>query len=106
MFRCEGEVLDIGENVLGARRRVVVVGVCLQTDHSRPLIAVNKELNVQYVLGYTVPEFHETLHRIADGVLDVEPIVTHTVGLEGVAGAFDDLARPDAHGKVIVRPWD
>ena len=36
---------------LGAPRnaRIVVVGVCLQTDHIRPLIAVNKELNVQFV---------------------------------------------------------
>ena len=108
IFECVGVPGMIDDIFLNAshRARVVVVGVCLQTDHSRPLIAVNKELNVQYVLGYTVPEFHETLHRIADGVLDVEPIVTHTVGLEGVAGAFDDLARPDAHGKVIVRPWD
>ena len=88
------------------RARIVVVGVCLQTDHARPLIAVNKELNVQYVLGYTVREFHDTLHRIADGMLEVGPIVTHAVGLEGVAGAFEDLARPDAHGKVMVRAWD
>ena len=58
------------------------------------------------MLGYTVREFHETLHHIADGKLDVGPIVTHTVALDGVADAFDDLARPDAHGKVIVRPWD
>ena len=108
VFECvgvPGMIDDIFLNV-PHRARIVVVGVCLQIDRSRPLIAVNKELNVQYVLGYTVPEFHETLHRIADGTLPVEPIVTHTVGLDGVAGAFEDLARPDAHGKVVVRPWD
>ena len=108
IFECVGVPGMIDEIFLNAppRARIVIVGVCLQTDHSRPLIAVNKELNVQYVLGYTVREFHETLHHIADGKLDVGPIVTHTVGLDGVAGAFDDLARPEAHGKVIVRPWD
>ena len=108
VFECvgvPGMIDDIFLNV-PHRARIVVVGVCLQMDRSRPLIAVNKELNVQYVLGYTVPEFHDTLHRIADGTLPVEPIVTHTVGLDGVAGAFEDLSRPDAHGKVIVRPWD
>ena len=108
VFECvgvPGMIDDIFLNV-PHRTRIVVVGVCLQMDRSRPLIAVNKELNVQYVLGYTVPEFHDTLHRIADGTLPVEPIVTHTVGLDGVAGAFEDLSRPDAHGKVIVRPWD
>ena len=108
IFECVGVPGMIDDIFLNAphRARIVVVGVCLQTDHSRPLIAVNKELNVQYVLGYTVPEFHETLHRIADGVLDAGPIVTHSVGLDGVAGAFEDLAHPDAHGKVMVRPWD
>ncbi|MYE12243.1 MAG: zinc-binding dehydrogenase [Gammaproteobacteria bacterium] len=108
IFECVGVPGMIDEIFLNApqRARIVVVGVCLQMDRSRPLIAVNKELNVQYVLGYTVPEFHETLHHIADGKLDVGPIVTHTVDLDGVAGAFDDLARPDAHGKVVVRPWD
>lgn len=108
VFECVGVPGMIDEIFLNApqRARIVIVGVCLQTDHSRPLIAVNKELNVQYVLGYTVREFHETLHHIADGKLDVGPIVTHTVALDGVADAFDDLARPDAHGKVIVRPWD
>ena len=108
VFECvgvPGMIDDIFLNV-PHRARIVVVGVCLQMDRSRPLIAVNKELNVQYVLGYTVPEFHDTLHRIADGTLPVEPVVTHTVGLDGVAGAFEDLARPDAHGKVVVRPWD
>ena len=108
VFECvgvPGMIDDIFLNV-PHRARIVVVGVCLQMDRSRPLIAVNKELNVQYVLGYTVPEFHDTLHRIADGTLPVEAVVTHTVGLDGVAGAFEDLARPDAHGKVVVRPWD
>ena len=108
IFECVGVPGMIDDIFLHAprRARIVVVGVCLQTDHARPLIAVNKELNVQYVLGYTVREFHETLHRIADGMLEVGPIVTHAVGLEGVAGAFEDLARPDAHGKVMVRAWD
>ena len=41
--------------------RVVIVGVCLEMDYARPLIAVNKELNVQYVLGYSQVEFADTL---------------------------------------------
>ena len=78
--------------------RTVVVGVCLQMDHARPLIAgseasrtnaaVNKELNVQYVLGYSAAEFRDTLRHIADGTVNVEPAITHTVGLDGVAQAF------------------
>ena len=106
IFECVGVPGMIDDIFLRAprRARIVVVGVCLQMDHARPLIAVNKELNVQYVLGYDMTEFEHTLRRIADGALDVGPVITHTVGLDGVAQAFDALAAPDAHGKVIVRP--
>ena len=69
------------------------------------MIAVNKELNVQYVLGYTVDEFAETLQLISDGTFSVAPLITHRIGLEGVANAFDELATPNDHGKVIVEPW-
>ena len=107
IFECVGVPGMIDDIFLRAprRARIVVVGVCLQTDHARPLIAVNKELNVQYVLGYDMAEFASTLERIADGRLDVAALITHTVSLDGVASAFDALAEPDAHGKVIVEPW-
>ena len=107
IFECVGVRGMIDDIFLRAprRARIVVVGVCLQMDHARPLIAVNKELNVQYVLGYDLAEFESTLHRIADGTLDASPLITHTVGLDGVAETFAALAEPDAHGKVIVEPW-
>ena len=106
VFDCVGVPGVIDQIFLGARRHttVVVVGVCLEVDHARPLIAVNKELTVHYVLGYSLDEFDRTLALISEGVLDVEPIITHEVALDGVADAFDALAAPDAHGKVMVCP--
>ena len=107
IFECVGVPGMLDDIFLRAPRaaRIVVVGVCLQMDHARPLIAINKELNVQYVLGYTVQEFESTLLRIAAGTLDVEPLVTHKVGLASVADSFAALAQPDAYGKVVVEPW-
>lgn len=107
IFECVGVPGMIDDIFLRAprRARIVVVGVCLEMDHARPLIAVNKELNVQYVLGYDMAEFEGTLKRIADGKLNVGPLITHSVGLDEVADAFDALAEPDAYGKVIVQPW-
>ena len=108
IFECVGVPGMLDELYLNARNQttIVVVGVCLQTDHARPLIAVNKELRVQYVLGYTPTEFTEALHLIAEGTLDVEKIITHQIGLTEVATYFDSLASPEMHGKVIVQPWD
>jgi len=104
-FECIPGVID--EMTLGAGRgcRIVVVGVCLETDSFHPLRAISKELNLQFVLGYTPEEFTNTLAMIASGEMNVEPIVTGKVGIEGVPQAFDDLALPGKHAKIIVEPW-
>ena len=66
------------------------------TTRIRPMLGINKELSLQFVLGYTPGEFMDTLAAIADGRIDVAPLVTGRVGVEGVAQAFRDLASPDA----------
>ena len=42
--------------------------------------------------------------RIAEGDIDVEPLITGTVNIAGVAGAFNDLGDPEQHAKIIVVP--
>jgi threonine dehydrogenase-like Zn-dependent dehydrogenase len=84
--------------------RIVVAGVCMQPDTIRPLIAIVKELDLRFVYAYTEAEFSDTLRSLAEGVIDVSPLVSGTVGLEGVAGAFDVLRAADHHVKVLVEP--
>ncbi len=106
-FECVGVPGMLRELMRTAQRgtRIVVAGVCMDDDTIRPMIGINKELSVQFVLGYTPGEFMETLAAIADGRIDVAPLVTGTVGVEGVAQAFRDLANPDRHAKILVEPW-
>lgn len=106
-FECVGVPGVIDQMMMGAPRegRIVVVGVCLRTDHQRPLIAINKELTVQYVLGYSVPEFEQVLRHISDGTIDVSPLVTGRVGLAGVSDAFGALKNPETDAKILVEPW-
>lgn len=85
--------------------RIVVVGVCMEPDHFEPFFGINKELNLQFVLGYTPDEFSATLHNISEGKVPVEPLVTGKVGVEGVAQAFQDLGSPERHAKILVEPW-
>jgi threonine dehydrogenase-like Zn-dependent dehydrogenase len=85
--------------------RIVVVGVCLEEDRIQPLVPISKELNLQFVLAYTPEEFAATLHALADGELDASAFVTGRVGVDGVAGAFETLATPDRHVKILVEPW-
>ena len=84
--------------------RVVVVGVCMGSDHIRPSMAINKEIDLRFVLGYTPLEFRDTLHMLADGKVDVTPLITGTVGLSGVEAAFDALGDPEAHAKILIDP--
>ena len=86
------------------RTRLIVAGVCMQPDTIRPLLAVVKELHLQFVYAYDGDEFADTLRAIAEGVLDVTPLLTGRVGFDGVADAFAVLARADEHVKVLVEP--
>jgi threonine dehydrogenase-like Zn-dependent dehydrogenase len=87
-----------------AGSRLVVVGVCMEPDTITPLWGVTKELNIQFVLGYDPMEFGQSLRSIAEGEIDVGPLITGEVGLDGVGGAFADLGDPERHCKILVRP--
>jgi threonine dehydrogenase-like Zn-dependent dehydrogenase len=106
VFECVGVPGVIDEIIAAAPiySRVVVAGVCMGDDSIRPSIAINKEIDLRFVLGYTPQEFREALHLLADGKVDPTPLVTGTVGLDGVAGAFEALGDPEAHAKVLVDP--
>jgi threonine dehydrogenase-like Zn-dependent dehydrogenase len=107
IFECVGVPGVIQQIMEGAPvgARVLVVGVCMETDRIEPFYGIVKELNVQFVLAYTATEFAESLHNIAEGKVDVSPLITGTVGLNRVNEAFAALANPERHAKVIVDPW-
>ena len=106
IFECVGVPGMIDGIIAGAplTSRVVVVGVCMTPDTIRPSMAVNKEIDLRFVVGYSPLEFRDTLHLLAEGKVDAAPIVTGTVGLAGVAAAFTALGAPDGHAKVLIDP--
>lgn len=106
IFECVGVPGMIDGIVAGAPlySRIVVVGVCMGADEIRPAAAINKEVELRFVLGYTPLEFRETLHLLAEGKVDASPMVTGTVGLEGVEEAFGVLGSADTHAKVVIDP--
>ncbi len=106
VFECVG-VPGIIDGILTdapLNTRVVVAGVCMEPDRFRPVMAINKEIDLRFVVGYGPLEFRDTLHMLADGKIDASPLVTGTVGLDGVAAAFDMLANPEHHAKIIIDP--
>jgi threonine dehydrogenase-like Zn-dependent dehydrogenase len=106
VFECVG-LPGIIEQILSSAplfSRVVVVGVCMGEDRFRPSMAVNKEIELRFVVGYNPLEFRDTLHMLAEGKVDARPLVTGTVGLAGVADAFEALGHPERHAKILIDP--
>jgi threonine dehydrogenase-like Zn-dependent dehydrogenase len=106
VFECVGVPGVLDQVMAAAPRgtRIVVVGVCMEPDTIHPLIGIGKELNLQFVLGYTPDEFAATLRHIAEGAIPAAPLITGSVGIDGVAAAFEELGSPERHAKILVRP--
>ncbi|ORV54220.1 alcohol dehydrogenase [Mycobacterium europaeum] len=106
VFEAVGVPGIIDDVLLRARpgTRLVVAGVCMQPDTVHPFFAIAKEINVQFCLAYTPEEFTDSLRALAEGDIDVSPLITGEVGLDGVGDAFDELADPERHCKVLVTP--
>ena len=106
IFECVG-VPGVIDDIVGSAplySRVVVVGVCMAPDTIRPVMAINKEIDLRFVLGYTPIEFRDSLHLLADGKVNAAPVVTGVVGLAGVDAAFTALGDPEAHAKILIDP--
>jgi threonine dehydrogenase-like Zn-dependent dehydrogenase len=76
----------------------------MEPDTVHPFFAAPKEISLQFVFAYDADEFAESLRAIAEGEIDVAPLITGEVGLDGVGAAFDALSDPDQHCKILVTP--
>ncbi len=106
IFECVG-VPGVIDSIIGGAplfSRVVVVGVCVGPDRFRPAMAINKEIDLRFVIGYTPLEFRDTLHMLAEGKVDPRPLITGEVGLDEVDGAFAALGDPERHAKILIDP--
>jgi threonine dehydrogenase-like Zn-dependent dehydrogenase len=83
---------------------VLVVGACMQHDHFNPMVGITRELSIRFALGYSAEEFSGALRSIAEGEVDLAPLITGRIDIDGVPGAFDELADPERHAKILVTP--
>ena len=107
VFECVGVPGVIDDIILEAPQnsKLVVVGVCLQKDSFRPLIAINKEISMQFVLGWSMEEFSESLNKIASGEINTSALITKQITLDQVSETFKELSSPNTDAKVLVKPW-
>lgn len=84
--------------------RVVIAGVCTEDDTFNPFVAMQKELNIQFVFYYQPEEFAQALQVLADDKINWRPFITGKVGLNGINTAFESLLNPENHAKILIDP--
>ena len=96
VFECVGVegTLHQAMQLVDRGGRVVVVGVCMKEDRIHPMVGINKQLTLKFVLGYTPAEYAEALTALGDKTVDTSPMVTRTVSLDELPAAFESLADP------------
>ena len=106
IFECVGVPGMVQALIEGAPNsaQLIIVGVCMETDRFEPAMAIVKHLDLRFAFAYTPDEYAQCLHYLAEGAVKAEHFITGTVDLAGTAGAFETLAKPDAHIKIIVEP--
>ncbi len=106
VFECVGVpgILDHIVQSAPLYTRVVVVGVCMERDAIVPVVALTKEIGLQFVFAYDPGEFYDTLHLLAAGKVDPTPLITSTIALDGVPAAFDVLGKAEEQAKILVAP--
>lgn len=84
--------------------KIVVSGIAPGEERFIPMVAIMKELQLSFIIYYTMEEFTEALAMIGGGKLDWRPLVTASVGLDSVNEAFKALEDPEKHAKILIDP--
>jgi threonine dehydrogenase-like Zn-dependent dehydrogenase len=87
-----------------AGSRIVVAGVCMETDRLEPLVFITKEIELRFVLGYSADEFAASLRNLAEGATRYGEIITSVVTLEETPAAFTRLQTDKGQIKILVAP--
>ncbi|MEO8812288.1 MAG: zinc-binding dehydrogenase [Caulobacteraceae bacterium] len=106
IFECVGApgVLESLAMAAPVGSRIVVAGVCMESDRIEPFVMIAKEIELRFVLGYSPEEFAASLHNLAEGVTRYGEIVTASVDLEGTPAAFTRLQTDKSQIKIMVTP--
>jgi threonine dehydrogenase-like Zn-dependent dehydrogenase len=105
-FECVGAPGLIQQLIGGvpAGSRIVVAGINTGSDSFEPAQGILKELDIRFALYYTPEEFAQTFAHLVAGELDAAALLTGSVGLDGVADAFERLGNSPSEAKILLDP--
>jgi (R,R)-butanediol dehydrogenase/meso-butanediol dehydrogenase/diacetyl reductase len=106
VFECAGISKTVEQAPSYVRRGGLVSLVGVPNAPSEIMAAdwLIREIRLSASLGYERPDFEVSKALVADGRVQCGPMHTATVGLDGLAGAFAELAAEPEQVKVLVDP--
>lgn len=87
------------------RGTVVVLGLCTVADTFNPFQTMVKEVRIQPAMLYTRAEFETAADALGQSGTQVQAMVTETVTLTELPGAFEALRHRTTQCKTQVDPW-
>ena len=106
IFECVGRpgILQAMIDMAAPGTRLVAVGTGMEPEEITVVTAALKKLSLTFAFGWGLEDARYVLERIAAADIDTTGLVSATVSLENLPGAFDDLLSPNTHCKVMVAP--
>jgi threonine dehydrogenase-like Zn-dependent dehydrogenase len=106
IFECVGApgMLQALAEAAPVGARIVVAGVCMESDRVEPLAFIVKEVELRFVFGYSREEFAKSLENLAEGRTGYPDIITGVVSLAETPDAFVRLQTDKRQIKIMVAP--
>jgi threonine dehydrogenase-like Zn-dependent dehydrogenase len=107
VFECIGVpgTLTTAIEIVRRRGTVVVMGNCMLPEPFIPSLLVFKQVRLQGSMVYSRREFEIVADVMDAGHVEPRIMVTDTVSLAELPGAFESMRKPTYQCKTLVDPW-
>jgi len=83
--------------------KIIPVGVCEKPDNIMPFLGLIKELNIQFAIAHTKDDFETSIAMLAEGRINIAPMITNVITLDELPDAFEALRTPSDQCKVLTK---
>jgi len=106
VFECVGRpgATQQAIDYLSPRGTIVMLGLCTALDSFVPFSAVSKEARLITSAFFTMGEYQAALDMLDGGQAPAHAMITDTVALSAMPGAFEALRKRTHQCKVMVQP--
>ena len=106
IFDCVGlpGTLQIAIDCAAPAAKIIVVGLCMQSDRFFPAKALLKELDIRFAYVYCKEDFETVIKLIQERRIDPSPLVSSRVDFFDFPATFERLKKPGSELKVMLKP--